>query len=73
MRFDPQVEVVCDDCGANDHWSPEYLYSDISGSFGYYDTSDRAFEIWAKREGWTVEGAKTFCEMCAEEQNKPET
>lgn len=64
MRFDPQIEVVCDECGSHDYWCPDYVYHSMSGKSGQYDTSDAAFADWCGGEGWTQDGEKTFCPDC---------
>jgi len=65
MRFDPTVEVICDECGAEVHWSPEYVYNDWSGTSGHYDISDDAFEQWKKSEGWGGDDERDTCDTCA--------
>jgi len=65
MRFDPTIEVNCDECGDVVHWSPEYVYNDWSGTSGYYDTSDAAFEKWKKSEGWEGIDDHDMCDSCA--------
>lgn len=66
-RHDATVEVVCDECGCTDIWSPEYVFDDYSGRSGNYDTSDAAFSMWCGGEGWTQDGEKTFCDDCSYE------
>jgi len=65
MRFDPTVEVNCDQCGDVVYWSPDYTYNDWTGTSGQYDTSDKAFEAWKKSEGWEGDGDRDICDGCA--------
>ena len=64
VRFDPQVEVICDECDAEESWQPDYVYMSISGAGGHYDTSDSAFKKWCAEKSWTEDGDKTYCEDC---------
>lgn len=63
-RFDPRIEVVCDECGHSTDWEPPYVYSGWTGNSGYYDTSDSAFEKWAESEGWSSDGERDICDSC---------
>jgi len=63
--FDPQVEVLCDECGCNDYWQPEYMYYDFSGLSGFHDVSDSAFAKWRKSESWTGTQSHTLCPDCS--------
>lgn len=62
MRFDPQIEVNCDECCEVRFWEPEFVYHDWSGENGYYDTSDEAFKKWKISEGWSADDDK--CDGC---------
>lgn len=66
MRFDPQAEVICDECGASEYWEANYVFTTIAGDEGHYDFSDRAFEKWADVNGWAVDGDRTYCPDCSE-------
>lgn len=64
MMYDPQCEVICDECGAREWWYPEYVYHDFSGTSGHYDTSSGAYQKWLKSIGWQGDGDNDRCDSC---------
>lgn len=64
MRFEPKIEVNCDECGHATDWEPPYVYRDFTGTSGFYDCSDSAFEKWKKSEGWGGVDDNDICDDC---------
>lgn len=67
MRTDPQIFVLCDLCGAEDVWEPNFSYPDYSGKNGSYDTSDAEFLKWVDQNNWSQDANKDLCPDCTEQ------
>lgn len=69
MIFDPTIEVTCDVCKDAILIEPSYVYSNRSGSSGYYDCDDAAIEKKLVARGWIIKDDKQFCsEDCANDR-----
>ena len=64
MICEPQIECICDKCGADAMVTPQYKYRDYSGNNGYYACEDD--DVLEQLNGWVIaDDGKTYCDECA--------
>jgi len=65
MIEEPQIEVICDKCGADEMVTPEYKYRDYSGNNGYFACEDE--DVISQLSGWVLtDDGTVHCDECAD-------